>query len=274
MGLSRRKEKRRGNMLNNVLVVTERGLKSTQEITNDDKILVSNGLNMFFTNVDVCDGYISEFMPVSLSFVWRGKSQDIYIDKYDTNRIVDKIKVDLMPWVQFLGLWTIDGTVTSDKNKTPRKVVISTKLDIDDVINKLPFRFKKYKGNVTRYEIYNTQLALHLKQYGKKLDRKIPEFIKYLPKEYLNEFIRWIYYGAGRDKRITTKSWELISDLVEIFIKANRCIHIANWSSGVYVINEQCREPPPFVDLIRWKTGYNYIYVIYDGYGWWMKNES
>lgn len=261
-------------MLGEIFAITKDGLKSIYEVTENDEVLVSDGYHIYFERPEITEKHIVEYVPISRNIVWHGSETDVVIPTYDTNRRITNIHIDLMPWIRFLGLWTIDGSVSIGVDKKPRKVVISTRLDIDDVMQELPFKYSKYVGNVTRYEIYNTQLAMYLSKFGKKKDRTIPDAIHDLPPEHLSEFVKWIYYGAGKDRRITTTSHKLISSLIEIFVKLGKCVHVNKWSSGVYVLNECCHEPYVIVEMVNWKTELPYVYLISSGYGWWFKYES
>ena len=96
--------------------------------------------------------------------------------------------------------------------------------EIVKLVSDLGFKPKCYKNVVV---FYDKDLYSYLKLFGKSDKKYIPDNIKSLPIEYLNEFIRTYIKGDGSIKKngnfsLFTSSERMRNDLIELLIKTNQ----------------------------------------------------
>jgi len=165
--------------------------------------------------------------------------------------IKENLFIDMDTWLKFLGLFISEGSFDNDKiaKKHGYRVMISKKKHcniVEDVLNKLPFFYKKYGIN---YTICNKQLWSYLKQFGKQQNRFIPKDIKLLSKQQLEILYKYLIIGDGTTRKNISKhgnyasvyytiSKKLSDDVQEIILKIGyhpsvsirqeRCVQITN----------------------------------------------
>ncbi|MDF2953716.1 MAG: Anaerobic ribonucleoside-triphosphate reductase [Thermodesulfobacterium sp.] len=147
------------------------------------------------------------------------------------------LKIPMNEWLKFFGIWLAEGTTTlrerkrKGRNKTYYEYQIricqnkgKIANEIEEVLRKLPFKYiKKEKGKKIEFVIYNKQLFLYLKQFGKAQDKYIPQEIKNLSREQLEILFEWMMKGDGYigngNIDYYTKSKRLADDVQEIVLK-------------------------------------------------------
>jgi len=166
-----------------------------------------------------------------------------------------KIKTDV--WCEFLGWWLSEGSSGFKIYKhADKKQCVAVKIhqsikspflvDIEKMLNKLPFTYKKYihKDEVT-YTIHNSLLGRYLidncisdkellynnKYRGGTKIKKIPTNVKKLSKKHLLIFLESYYKGDGwlswnGNKCISTSSYQMALDLKEIYLKSGNYVNI------------------------------------------------
>jgi hypothetical protein len=157
------------------------------------------------------------------------------------------ITINLHSFVKFLGYYIAEGCSSStDANDNNRgEITIARdrskyKTDlIDSLIKNIgftPHDATDYKrndnGGATR--LYSTVLARWLIDNCGHLawNKKVPDFIKQLPKEYIKEFLEYLYLGDGykapTSHILYTTSEQLSNDVQELLLKAGYCFRVTN----------------------------------------------
>ncbi len=157
------------------------------------------------------------------------------------------ITMDLHTFVKFLGYYIAEGcsspTDANDNNKgeiTIGRDRSKYKTDlIDSLIKNIgftPHDATDYKRNdnsgATR--LYSAVLARWLIDNCGHLawNKKVPDFIKQLPKEYIKEFLEYLYLGDGykapTSHILYTTSKQLSNDVQELLLKAGYCFRETN----------------------------------------------
>ncbi len=150
---------------------------------------------------------------------------------------VPELKIPMNEWLKFFGIWLAEGTTTlrerkrKERNKTYYEYQIricqnkgEIVNEIEEVLRKLPFKYiKKERGEKIEFVIYNKQLFLYLKQFGKAQNKYIPQEIKNLSREQLEILFEWMMKGDGYigngNIDYYTKSKRLADDVQEIVLK-------------------------------------------------------
>jgi ribonucleoside-triphosphate reductase len=164
--------------------------------------------------------------------------------KYEIHTLEPK-KILMNEWVKFFGFWLAEGCITLRKRiRKGRKkpyygyaVRISqneskTADEFEQVLRKLPFRYnKKIRGKRIEFVVYDKQLFLYLRQFGKAKDKFIPKEIKDLSRKQLEILFSWMMKGDGYigngNIEYSTKSKKLADDVQEIALKLG-------WSANIY----------------------------------------
>ena len=225
----------------------------------DLDIMVTNGHRMFAyykknlatKNSDLIhsENIRSKHYIPRTGYKWFGEKIDEFIlpaiDGFEHAQPVYKkeIHINMIDWLKFFGLWLADGYTrhTINSNGNQRKTVgikqgIVTSAYVREVLNKLPFQYKEYrdvhrKKECINFEIHNEQLWNYLQNFGKSMDKYIPDSIKKLDSKLLQILIDAYFFGDGsvaaHDGRVyRTSSKKLIEDLQEILFKLGYLSHI------------------------------------------------
>ena len=200
------------------------------------------------------DIHTTHFIPRT-GYSWNGNNTKYFvlpsIDGISYAQPVhkDEIQILMKDWVDFFGMWLADGYCRHTKNShgNYRKTIgIKQKYDnadmIRSILNKLPFNYKEYldknrKNPCINFEIHNEQLWNYLKQFGKSSEKFIPNEIKDLDTDFLNNFINSYFNGDGSEYKSTkyknvigkiyrTTSKHLAEDIQEILLKLGYLSHI------------------------------------------------
>jgi len=215
------------------------GLMFSQESKNID-LLVTPNHNMYVG----CLGRDNYEMVTRWSFRKaknlpknpKYKRNTIWVGKYTSNFILPSlseadrtcmksqrkpIKIKINDWLRFFGIWLAEGS-TVKIYKGDYKVTISqSNLDkrkkIEGWLNQLPFHFNYIQGE---FRIYNKQLWIYLKQFGKAGDKYIPRELLQLPLNQLKILFEAMMMGDGwRNRCYGTKSKKLADDVQELIFK-------------------------------------------------------
>lgn len=92
---------------------------------------------------------------------------------------------------------------------------------IESIFKRLNFKYKYVESSHQYIVSYQKSLAVYLKQFGKAQEKFIPEWIKLLPKEYIEQFIAAYFNGDGNKKKakiIWTTSPKMAQDIAYLFI--------------------------------------------------------
>lgn len=130
-----------------------------------------------------------------------------------------------MNWFRFLGIYLAEGSLDWQSTNYCRIHIAAVKKAEKDKIRQLlrdmKFIFKEQKGGFRISK--QTELAKYLKQFGKALQKFVPNEVKESPTHCIDEFLTWFGYGDGsvfNGARIFyTSSRRLADDLQECLIK-------------------------------------------------------
>jgi len=195
---------------------------------------------------------------------WNGKKVDstIYLsllDDFGVKYSRKSYSLQLRDWVAFLGLFIAEGFVagTLRKEKTNRQkkplfvraIAASSSEEktipvakghysvsicqsfssrhitkIRALLKRLPWRFSFQKNSFTTS---NKVLYSNLSVLGNSYTKRVPQWLKELPTEYLEEFVKWACMGdgwvgsrkSGRSYSYSTVCRGLSEDMLEIFQK-------------------------------------------------------
>ena len=245
-------------MLNKTYIVTEGGLEDVSNVSHN--VLVSDGNTIYYTRT--CKSQVKDMyaFPITINALWIGDIFDVVIKPHDTKQLVTKKKMSIYDWSKFFGMWAMTGSVTSKRDGLYRKITINSQIDIDDHV---PFAFQKTNH---KYEIYNTQVAEYLKQFGDKTNRRLDPAIKEGTTKSIKTFINWFKITLPKNK--TTKSWGLVEDLFDLFAKVNYPLHVDDGYKISFVSK-------PDIHHIRTNICTDmYVYLVINGDGGWYRLES
>lgn len=154
-----------------------------------------------------------------------------------------EIYINIMSWLKFFGLWLADGytrhtkNVWGDQRKTVgiKQAATSAKY-VREILNQLPFKYREYndfnrKNECINFEIHNEQLWNYLHQFGKSMEKYIPNDIKNLDCQLLQVLLDSYFFGDGSEIKYggriyRTSSRKLAEDLQEILLKLGYLSHI------------------------------------------------
>lgn len=181
---------------------------------------------------------------------WKGEEKEYFVlpewkGIYNKREVIfPELKINMIDWLSFLGLWLAEGHVSGSKGgkyigKTYSIGITQTKNDnieqIQDLLDRLPFKFSKYNGH--GWYCSNIQLHSYLFLIGNSETKYIPYEIKQLSSNLLSILFEWMMLGDGRKRKIkyelkkqnivkeyvaskyNTISNQLINDIQEILFK-------------------------------------------------------
>lgn len=213
--------------------------------------LVTPDHNMYFGDwkkdysiKKACDIY-GKYGYFKKNGVWKGKdTEKIIFDyvKYKNNFSESKKEIDMGDFLEFLGFYVAEGSVSS-RNGINFNCVCITQSDkvnhdvciyIRDLLNKLSYKFTEYKNKdgVIDFRIHSSQLANFVSQCGlKAVKKKVPSFVKELSPTLIKRFLDGFYLGDGTynnngSKIYCTSSKQLADDLQELIIKVGNTANV------------------------------------------------
>lgn len=191
-------------------------------------------------------------------YTWKGEINNDYLVLPHTKNppkskvsFYPELKIPLIDWLPFFGLWLADGFVSTYKG-TGHGYTVGIKQgesrwrEVENILNKLPFKYSKYINKIypsdrerkADYAIYQKQLWDYMNQFGKSQNKFILSWIKNLPVRYLKLLIYGYTLGDSfRHKginSITTSihygsvSKQLLEDIQEILLKLGNITNISH----------------------------------------------
>jgi hypothetical protein len=181
---------------------------------------------------------IPEFKTTSGYFIprifrWSGEPEDwFYLPTIEVfgpgkrSQHFNEIKIPMLNWVKFLGLYLAEGCVTFSKGGNYKVTIyqnhtLEQDIFIESILKNLPFHYKKH---VRGWIIYGLRLTTYLKRFGLSDQKYIPQEIKNLPQLHLNLLLESLIFGDGcyqKNGNIAyyTTSKRLADDVQELFFK-------------------------------------------------------
>ncbi len=163
-------------------------------------------------------------------YVYTQEYQDKRWEKTITRTYVKKgPKIEIKAFLRFLGFYIAEGSTSIKEGKNGAYISVAfnpadeTEL-VKTLIKDIGFNCKIYKGeNSARFS--STSLGHWLREHcgHRAPNKKVPDFIKQLPPEYIKIFLEYLYIGDGyKDKtswKLTTTSKQLRDDVCELILK-------------------------------------------------------
>jgi len=152
--------------------------------------------------------------------------------------------IDTKTFVQFLGIWLAEGHIANNDRYSGYTVGVSQKKEpqktkIRELLKKFPIEWREYvnSNGCSSFIISDIRLYNYLKPLGNCYNKYIPDEIKNLSGELLEELVYWFNVGDGRfsttchengyiQRNVFTVSRRLIDDLHECLIKSGGCGNI------------------------------------------------
>lgn len=205
---------------------------------------------------------------------WEGKYNEFFIlNGVNKNTLSFNLKHDLIDkytiplkiksedWFAFLGIYLADGHSSGTKSNQYKlkgyDVVITqkkekSKREIEDLLNKLPFKYwiSKHETGKYQYHIADARLYDYLFPLGHSHNKYIPNEIKQASSDHLKIFFKWFQMGDGRNVKSIHENWSnkesvfstskhLIEDLHEILIKIGGNGNITTYQPPDRILNDE-----------------------------------
>ena len=159
------------------------------------------------------------------SGVWKGKRVEYFY--------IDKMKIKMDAWLEFMGWYLSEGSARKTKDKHYIVTITQKKKEnlkrIENCLSKLPFHYRKVKRQNNggfNYIISNKQLAEYLLQFGHSKDRFVPQYIKELSQSQIKIFLNAFRLGDGSTHKGSvvyyTSSKKMADDLQELLLKIGK----------------------------------------------------
>lgn len=132
-------------------------------------------------------------------------------------------KIPMSLWLEFLGIWIAEGSVTKTKISIAQKAGKKAKV-IEKMLARLPYDWKRV---ASEFYTYDKQLAEYLKEFGKAGEKSVPEYVKNASEEDIKLFLKWFCLGDGTMMKngyriFYTVSKQLADDIQELLLKIGR----------------------------------------------------
>jgi replicative DNA helicase Mcm len=144
--------------------------------------------------------------------------------------ILDELKLNIIPWLSFLGWYVAEGLVT--KNCQISLCIHKKEINkLSKIIKNCGFKhsISNRNNNSAVINIYHSGLASWLVSNCKHLseNRKVPDFVKSLSPNLIKIFLDSLYEGDGCQTKtaltLYTVSKILADDVLELLLKAGYC---------------------------------------------------
>lgn len=174
------------------------------------------------------------------SFKWSGKNKKYFtLPKYQNTWnnvenstrvfVAEEIQLPIKPWLMFLGWFVAEGYVSKKQQVTLclNGTIEEEKDFVEKILRQLPFEYNiKKRDSSYTITIYSTQLGTWLLNNCGHLaeNKKVPDFIKELSSELIEEFLINLYMGDGQKTAtaniLSTVSQQLEQDVSILLMKA------------------------------------------------------
>ena len=138
-------------------------------------------------------------------------------------------KIEIHAFLRFLGFYIAEG-YTSNSSGCNITLSYNPKTEYElakNLITDMGFNIHNRNKNKGLHSFNNVALGYWLREHcgHKAPNKKVPEFIKNLPSEYIEEFLYYLYLGNGHFAKTscvyTTVSKQLSDDICELLLKCN-----------------------------------------------------
>ncbi len=141
------------------------------------------------------------------------------------------LEVPMDTWLEFLGIWLADGSVSRRKGEGLGSHLVSVALrksaqreDIRGLLERFPIPFA---DGGPQYYVYDRRLGEYLEQFGQAPEKFVPDLVKRLSPRQIRIFLEWFAKGeatrtAHGSRVFCTSSKTLADDIQELLLKAGR----------------------------------------------------
>lgn len=165
--------------------------------TFDLMVTPKHNMLLKYTGDGACDRFRfvkAENMPKGSNIIYRGLNWN--------GKKIEKVKlgdyeIDSKLFCSFMGFYLSEGSTTKIKNKNSYRCKIAQETYLNEfyeVLKELPFKIHLNKESIN---IYEKSVCKDLIKYGKCNEKYIPEIIKQMDKENINEFLKCFIMGDG-----------------------------------------------------------------------------
>ena len=248
--------------------------------------------------------------PYGDTFEIPGYIRESYMKINDCVRkyVYNGISVNLISWLKFLGFYVAEGHTRITKIYGTTTSIAYNQYDEENLVTELirGIGFEPHGKTKGLKRIYNTVLGRWLIENCGHLaqNKKVPEFIKQLPPDLIEVFLKYLYIGDGHKNHtsniLTTTSKQLCDDVCELLLKAGysfryyirlprqnkkikskHIIYEVNWLKLTEVEVDNSKHPVDFIEQYEFYDGMVYcvtipshiIYVRRGGKGAWCGNS-
>lgn len=232
------------------IMVVIKGKNIDIEVTPNHRILTKdrNGDFKYVTALELSNMDNTNKIRIPKKANWVGNDYNHFklpgISNFSNNctqQFIDEqskdINIPAEDWFEFMGWYFSEGhangIISRDVNRKYTVVITQVKektsKEIECLLDRLPFTYKKYGGR--QYSITDKRLHTYLYQFGNSKTKTLPNWIKNASPRLLNIFLESFIKGDGRSvdyknnginynrKSVFSTSKILINDLHEILLK-------------------------------------------------------
>ena len=200
-----------------------------------DILRIDKNTNDLITAKQVCP---TNYVPVH-GYTFDGRSEEYFeipgcYVNVNKNHVkwVEPVKINMLDWARFLGIWIADGHYRTGKNTNGNqrysigiKQSSATGDQVLEIMSKLPYKVSVYNagGDKKNYDIHSKQLWLVMSELGNSHTKFIPNYIKNGTKEVIEAFLDGYTFGdshkIGNTLIYSSVSKRLMEDLQEVILK-------------------------------------------------------
>lgn len=221
-----------------------KGLNIDTAVTGEHKFYIIDryGAGSFVTIEEIYNNrtkYDKSYIPKNHMYYPLKDVENFILSKIDSKlkkKYSENVTIPMEIWSSFLGLYLAEGCCS--KKGVSYKVNISQNNNekgklIEELLQKMPFLWKKYiskNGKKLNFSTSDKRLNLYLRPLGLAWEKYIPQEMKFLAPQYLQNIIDWYLLGDGRISKnkegqiirrdIFSTSRKMMEDFSEILIKS------------------------------------------------------
>lgn len=215
-------------------------------------LLVTPNHRMLLTHSDKDNFRFKEAKDCNHHFIaplsgnWKGEEKEFHtlepIEKIiHSKRDYETIKIPMNIWLKFLGLFISEGSVRG--SEYDYEIIITQRKSInfsiiDEVMNSMPFEYKRYEYNGTIYwSIRSKQLWNELSPLGNSRCKKIPNYVFDLSPGQMQILFDYLIVGDGHIRKDNnhieyhTSSIQLRDDVQRLAMLMGYAANILEYSS-------------------------------------------
>ena len=171
---------------------------------------------------------------------------------YKRKHVYPEFTCDLKTFLKFLGFFVAEGSVYKTQINIAHNHLTET-LFVKELIESINFETHFDKSNNNTQYFCSSLLAKWLLENCGHLayNKKVPNFVKNLPSEYIEIFLKYLYKGDGHKTEtsniLTTTSKQLSDDVCELLLKCGYTfsLNVRNRKNHETILKETNRKISP-----------------------------